>query len=388
MDERREGFVWFAEDLERADSEVHTLPEGRYEAPETILLTGATGFIGSYVLSRLVADGFRVVCVVRGASPDLARERIAKAARKWRAPEPPASKLEVVLGDCSKPRLGLSPSAYDEMASRIDAVAHFAMFGEYITPYERFRRNWVQCLRELVTLCLRHRPKGLHVAGSFNTHFFRDAQHLGRLETNAWHSGYSAYKLVAERIITAAAKQGAPFVWYDLPLALGAESEPMEREDYGAFQILDLFLQVGAILEFALQAVTPSEIAAVVSYNLKLGSNQRPLVRPIADGVFTGKDLQEFFVDQGLDRLPIFDSADPRAPALTRRQRFLVPEDFTTLQREVQCQKPLYPPGYATARPDDVGRVIRANAATWSPLRDAIAARSRPVLNVAGGERR
>jgi nucleoside-diphosphate-sugar epimerase len=388
MDESREAFAWFTEDLERADSEIYALPEGTYAAPDTVLLTGATGFIGSHVLSRLVTDGFRVVCLVRSGSRDDARERLGKAARRWRAPEPAANKVDVVLGDCSKPRLGLSPSAYDEMASRIDAVAHFAMYGEYITPYARFRRTWVQCLRELVTLCLTRRPKALHVAGSFNTHFFRDEGNLGRLETNAWHSGYSAYKLVAERIITAAARQGAPFAWYDLPLALGAEDEPMEREDYGAFQILDLFLQVGAILDFALQAVTPNEIASVLSWNLQLGPAQHALLRPMADGAFTGKDLQEFLVDQGLGRLPIFDSADPQGPALTRRQRFLVPDDFTTLQRKVQCQKPLHPAGYATACPDDAGRVIRANAATWSPLRHAIARKRESVINAAGGEPR
>ena len=47
----------------------------------TVLLTGATGFIGGATLARLlqVRPGCRVLLLVRGVSPNMAAERVRRS---------------------------------------------------------------------------------------------------------------------------------------------------------------------------------------------------------------------------------------------------------------------------------------------------------------------
>jgi hypothetical protein len=358
-------------DLDNAATPTKAVPPTPVERPKTVLLTGATSFIGVHILSRLVSEGLEVVCLLRGDSKDDARMRLTEVAWKWGVAPQPIEETPIVLGDCTQPSLGLSAADRDRLAAEVDTVVHFAMRGGYHTPYARFRKHWLACLHELIALCLTGRNKSLHVAGSFNTHFLDDEVQLRRLETSAWHSGYSAYKLVAMRTLEAYQAAGAHFVWYDLPLAIGDEDHAVERSDYGAFQIMDLFLRLRVIFEFSLQAVTPSLIAEALFHNAALGRRGCRLVRPVACGVFTALDLQEFLGEQGVGHLPILDSGDARSPELSRMQRFLVPKDFSQVQKRVHCQSPAFPPGFRASREYDAGRLIRANASMWSPLKVA-----------------
>jgi len=77
---------------------------------ETVLLTGATGFLGMELLARLIErDGVSVLCLVRADSDDAAQARLAEVVGRL-YDEPPAGAADVraVAGDVSKPDLGLS----------------------------------------------------------------------------------------------------------------------------------------------------------------------------------------------------------------------------------------------------------------------------------------
>ena len=74
-------------------------------ARRTVLLTGASGVVGSALLPRL--RDFDVVCLVH------------------RSPVS-GPNVTTVRGDISKPMLGLSEQAYAELAARVDAVVHCA----------------------------------------------------------------------------------------------------------------------------------------------------------------------------------------------------------------------------------------------------------------------
>jgi thioester reductase-like protein len=80
-------------------------PQGRHTMRKTILLTGASGVVGSALLSEL--NDFDVHCLVHNRLPDTAV-------------------AGYVHGDLSRPRLGLDRRAYRELAGRIDAIVHCA----------------------------------------------------------------------------------------------------------------------------------------------------------------------------------------------------------------------------------------------------------------------
>ena len=100
---------------------------------QNVLLTGATGFLGSRILYKLcLQDNIRrIVLHVRGQNTEHALHRVIKSAKSagWWAEEF-LGKLEVWIGDLAKPKLGLNSDQWRRLcgyglpAERITAVIH------------------------------------------------------------------------------------------------------------------------------------------------------------------------------------------------------------------------------------------------------------------------
>ncbi len=93
------------------------------------LLTGATGFLGSYVARYLLEAGEPLAVLVRARDDAHAIERLWKAWQFhmdaptfWHAME----RVQRLRGDLSEPRLGLSEAQWHQAAERCDAVVHVA----------------------------------------------------------------------------------------------------------------------------------------------------------------------------------------------------------------------------------------------------------------------
>ena len=76
---------------------------------KNIFLTGATGFLGSHLTSRLLQDGHRVGVLARGSKNTSARDRVETVLRDIGASR--MDNLEVFEGDISLPGLGLNEAA-------------------------------------------------------------------------------------------------------------------------------------------------------------------------------------------------------------------------------------------------------------------------------------
>src|ERR1700737_3510920 len=110
-----------------------TLPGPSAEV-RTVLLTGATGFLGRYLalewLERMdLVDG-KVICLVRAKSNEDARRRLdktfdtgdAELLRHYR--ELAADHLEVIAGDKGGADLGLDPQPWQRLAHTVDLLVH------------------------------------------------------------------------------------------------------------------------------------------------------------------------------------------------------------------------------------------------------------------------
>lgn len=99
------------------------------EVEPWLVLTGATGLLGSYLLHELLARGHRVLCIVRADSPAQARARLAAAAAPWRGDiegDFERGRLAVVRGNLHEPELGFSPETIDHLRGRVAKVVHAA----------------------------------------------------------------------------------------------------------------------------------------------------------------------------------------------------------------------------------------------------------------------
>jgi thioester reductase-like protein len=95
-----------------------------------VLLTGATGFVGREVLSRLLARGDRHVhALVRASDDDEAAGRL-----------PAHDRLTPVAGDIESAGLGLSGEAADRLRREVSTVIHCAASVSFELPLEESRR--------------------------------------------------------------------------------------------------------------------------------------------------------------------------------------------------------------------------------------------------------
>lgn len=83
-----------------------------------IILTGATGAVGSFHVPELLRRGHQVTCLVRGENP---RERLASVMPGWAAEQ-----VDIVSGDIILPLGGIDPSALSQMKGKFDFFVHHA----------------------------------------------------------------------------------------------------------------------------------------------------------------------------------------------------------------------------------------------------------------------
>ena len=204
-----------------------------------VLLTGATGFVGRFVLRDLLRmEGDLVVhCLVRATDGDHGLQRLRAAmqdAEIWE--ERFAARIRVVPGDIGEARFGLSQRAFDDLATRIDAVHHFAAEVSLSASYLSIRKANAFSMRNLLELCLRTRLKHLFHASTMGVYpqYFCDfanefrgcgIDHQGQPDLDEMKrmfplslGGYSWSKLVAEQSVLFAHQAGLPAAVFRLPL--------------------------------------------------------------------------------------------------------------------------------------------------------------------------
>ena len=97
-----------------------------------IFLTGATGYIGSYVAAGLLENhpSERLALLVRAKSPAEAEERLWKSMQLHldfeRFLELVRTRCDLYLGDLTLPDLGLAPDTRDQLVRSMDSVLHVA----------------------------------------------------------------------------------------------------------------------------------------------------------------------------------------------------------------------------------------------------------------------
>lgn len=206
--------------LVEADVAVDLPAPGRW-APRpvrSVLLTGATGFVGTQLLHELVTrTDARVVCLVRGDDDRHARRRLEAAMhryRRWQAEH--ADRIEVVAGDLGRPRFGLDRPRWNTLAAGNDLVLHNGALVNLLFDYRVHREANVLGTAEVLRLS-RHGGMPLHHVSTLGV-LFEHAQRLGTpvpedVDVDAVtppRSGYSHSKWAAERLLAAAAAQGGP----------------------------------------------------------------------------------------------------------------------------------------------------------------------------------
>lgn len=198
----------------------------RWQDPAHILLTGASGFLGIYLLRELLTTTDAVVhCLVRADDGDRAMARVQATAAHYFHDElaeyRAAGRIVAVAGDLEQPLLGLSEADFDSLARIVDVIHHPGGRVNFIYPYSHMRPANVSGTREIIRMAGRYRNIPIHytstmaVVAGFGT---AGVRHVDEDTPAAYADhlsvGYVESKWVAEALLQNAVKQGLPVAIY------------------------------------------------------------------------------------------------------------------------------------------------------------------------------
>jgi amino acid adenylation domain-containing protein/thioester reductase-like protein len=263
------------------------------DAPCAVLVTGATGFVGSRVVAELLrATDTRVYCLVRADDTARARARVVatlRAQRLWRDADGP--RLTCLAGDLGRHRFGLDDGDWQRIAADCDAVLHLGALVNLVFDYEAHQRANVAGTIEVLRLLATGRPKALHhisTLGVLERHAadtagvpVREEIDLDRVPLPG--SGYSRSKWVAEQIVTRAGAHGATVTVHRL-------GEIMPAADNG----VPNNRAVTHLLMTAFAALRTRPATPLRSDYTPVDTVARRLVAALADPTLRGRALHQF----------------------------------------------------------------------------------------------
>lgn len=180
-----------------------------------VLLTGATGFLGAFVLHELLqTSGADVYCLVRAATDEQARERLRAKAAELRLPEPDFGRVRVVLGDLEEVGTRCREYRNGELNRRIGHVIHCAAKVVFTEPYRVLRKDNVQPLVDLLDWMAEFGIRDVSLVSTVAATGYAMGTDHRILETrdqplDPLQGGYGVSKWVCERILERAETLGA-----------------------------------------------------------------------------------------------------------------------------------------------------------------------------------
>ncbi len=177
-----------------------------------VLLTGATGFLGTQVARRLLQEtNCTVIALVRAQDPEQARHRLSRMWWDWRElADAVGTRVQVECGDVSARCLGLEPATYDALVRQVTHIVHAAADLRLNAPIEDLRRTNVQGTANLLEFARAvHRDHGLARFSHVSTAYVSGARR-GQVPEEAlsdefgFSCAYELSKYEGERLVQAA----------------------------------------------------------------------------------------------------------------------------------------------------------------------------------------
>lgn len=182
----------------------------------SIFLTGATGYLGAFLLDALLTQTEAVIhCLVRPRGDSDPASPIRDNLKRYGLwDRDRARRIVPVPGDLTKPLLGMSEDDFDTLAHEVDVVIHGGAMVNLAYPYEALKSANVEGTREVLRLACRYRTKPVHhvsTNGIFPPGGGRcdEETDLDAL-AGAREDGYGQSKWVAEKLVRQAAERGVP----------------------------------------------------------------------------------------------------------------------------------------------------------------------------------
>jgi amino acid adenylation domain-containing protein/thioester reductase-like protein len=281
--------VWMADTLLGDDL---PLPSGlvvdwRLDTEGRVFLTGATGFLGAYLLAGLLSmtDVHQVGCLVRAANSAAGLERLKAALAKYGLWQDVfSSKLLPLCGQLECHWLGLGKKRFEQIADWASVVFHLGAKVNYTQPYSLHRSANIIGTVNVARFATTGRLKGMHYCSSIScfgpTGFitgakivYEDAPLLPHLDALAFDHGYAQSQWAADELLRRLTSRGFPITVYRPGFITGDEKTGACNPDDFFSRLIHASLELGCYPHLPNQRKEFVTVGYVVNAMLHIASN-------------------------------------------------------------------------------------------------------------------
>ncbi|XP_076821581.1 uncharacterized protein LOC143468326 isoform X2 [Clavelina lepadiformis] len=205
-----------------------------------VLLTGATGFLGAFLLRDLLLETkVQVYCLVRPLPNKSAEAKLRQNLDFYKIFEQENSddkdlmkayqkRVHSVTGDVALFELGLNEEDYTYLSYEVDYVIHAAAYVNLVYPYEALKGANVTGTQNVLIFARSGKVKPVHYV-STNAVFANGKEMCQEIssaseDTSLLENGYAQSKWVAEQLVRNAISQGLPATIYRIGNISGSTS--------------------------------------------------------------------------------------------------------------------------------------------------------------------
>ena len=235
------------------------------------LLTGATGFLGAYLLADLLKSKKDVVCLVRGSDAESARQRISDNMKSYGL-EHSLNTVDIVLGDLTKPDFNLAPEDLTYLNNNVTDIIHAAALVNNLSSLDLAINSNVNPSKTLLEMATTGIKKTIHnvstlsvfVSSTDTPAIINEQMSCTVVDFNTLYTAYAKSKWLNEYYLDTY-KESVNVVHYRLGLLTPALSFPYFKEKQYVKEVFEILLKAPRVNKNALRLsfdLTPVDLAS------------------------------------------------------------------------------------------------------------------------------
>ena len=240
------------------DSKLHenivpTKKNSTADFPEHILLTGAGGFLGIYLLRELLKQtNAKIYCLIRRGEFETAAKRLISTIQKFNLNEEISlanRRITVIASDIGESHFGLAKDQYNSLASKVDMIYHCGAQVNMMAAYSKLRSSNVQGTIEIIKFATTHIDKPIHYISTLSAACCRDknnylVEDFPDKHYESLFGGYAISKWVSERLLTEIKNRGLPVSIYRSGYITGQSNNGITNLNDALFMFIKGCLQL------------------------------------------------------------------------------------------------------------------------------------------------